>query len=713
LPGAVGGGGGGGGASVVDLITGERNDGGKGGHGGLGGLPGASGLGGEGGGGGGGIQLLVRGLLNMAPGAAVLAVGGNGGAGQAGGAGGAGTAGTAGEIVPGSSFAGSGGNGGTGGNGGNGGAGGHGTGGTGGVVQIAASGFTFNGYTDVSGGRGGDGATESAHGASYFKAFSGSGVNYNSPTYFGIGATGSNPYRSFSTAFTFDGQPIGQVPNLPSVLGGAAPYGLLTGETAAPGVTPLTVAEGVKLFAELAAPPVPGHKRVGAVTRVDAEWIGLGFGVAGFDSSNRQQVILFSAFSDVAQPALMVKDPAHQAFLGDYIPAGPLALRQGNGYLNDPTITPGAVAPTDLTTLTARSTFAMYASGTQNVTAAFTPYSAPRLFTGTPTPAGNFGAPGASAVFLEDRGLLSLRVTPRSGDTGATGTIASSRETTGNFESPVLVFARAGGDNRLRAQVQGIGNDGTATFGTVEIRSLQATAGGSGAPGPLATQATETFSQVGVGQTWDTASYALQTKGLALGTTQRVAEIVFKPDYDDTTRTITAPVDAMIFGPTPRLQGVGTNGNSFTFASIQAGTAVTSRFSLQNADTVSSLGFLWELAVRAQPELIRLTVLGYELVDPSGVFSLNGLGNAPIPFTLDGNQTAPIDLRFSPMAAGQYTGTLRLLTDMNAPLGQAGDIFAVNLFAAAVDEPPALLLLLGGGLALLLRHRRRDSRSAH
>lgn len=701
LPGGHGGAGGGGGASPPFLFTNLRGAGGGGGNGGIAGEGGAAGLGGQGGGGGGGIQIVVRGHLNVAANAGFNA---SGGMGLTGGAGGQGLAGGAG--FPGAnSSGGNGGNGGNGGTGGNGGNGGAGAGGTGGVVQVAASSLSFNGSISTRGGFSGD-FNRSAEGESYIHAYSGASASLSTPFYFGARAAGSNPYRSFVDMTLSDGTPAGLSPNMPSIVGGAAPYGLLAGETAASGAPPLTVAEGVKLFAELAAPPVPGRLRVGAVTRVSAEWIGLGFGIPGYDRNNTQEVLLFSAFGrDVAQPALRAVDPAHDVPLGTYYPVAPVALQHGKGWRNDPSTTPSAVAPTDLAALPAYATFAMYVSGAPQVTAAFTPYTAQRSFTGMPTPAGNFGAPGTSTIFLEDNGLLRLGVTPRSGDSGATGTVTSTRETTGNFDNPVLVYARAGGDNRIRAQVHGIGNDGTATSGQVAIRTLQRPEGVVLQPGPLFTQATETFSQVGVGQTWDTASYALQTKGLALGTRQRVAEIDFTPDYDDTTRTITAPVDAMVFGPTPRLQGAGTSGNSFTFATIQAGTAVTSRFSLQNADVLSSGGFLWELVIRAQPELIRLTVLGYELVDTAGVFTVNGLGNAPLPFALDGNQTAPVDIRFSPTSAGSYTATLRFLTDMNAPLGQAGDYYTVSLFATAVDEPPALLLLLGGGLALWLRRR--------
>jgi hypothetical protein len=365
-----------------------------------------------------------------------------------------------------------------------------------------------------------------------------------------------------------------------------------------------------------------------------------------------------------------------------------------------------------LAVLPARSTFAMYASGTQNITAAFSPYGYARYFSGTPTPSGNFAMPGPSTVFLVDKGLLYLGVNARSNDTGQGQGFITDKETTGNFEGTVIVNLRAGGNNVVTASVQGTGNADTATSGNAVVRTRQRPGGVVTEPGPLYTQATARYEQVGVGQDWGMATQAINTAGLAIGTTQRVAEVDFTPEYDETARTVTAQVDARIFGPSPRLQGAGTSGNSFSFADIQAGTAVISRFNLQNADVLSSINSLWRNAIRQSPELIRLTILGYELIDPDGVFSLSSLGNFPLPFTLDGNQLAPIDIRFSPRAEGHYSATLRLLTDLNAPLGLAGDYFAVSLFAVAVDEPPPVILLLGGWVVLLIGRKGRSARRA-
>jgi hypothetical protein len=158
-----------------------------------------------------------------------------------------------------------------------------------------------------------------------------------------------------------------------------------------------------------------------------------------------------------------------------------------------------------------------------------------------------------------------------------------------------------------------------------------------------------------------------------------------------------------MFGPSPRLQANGTSGNSFTLAAMQAGTAVISRFSLQKANVFSALGAVRANAINADPELIRSTILGVELIDTAGVFSINGIGNVPMPFSLDGDQRAAVHIRFGATAVGNYSATLRFLTDMNALLGQAGDYYAVSLFATVVDEPPALLLLLGGGVAVRVR----------
>jgi hypothetical protein len=70
-------------------------------------------------------------------------------------------------------------------------------------------------------------------------------------------------------------------------------------------------------------------------------------------ADNNQQVLLYSAFGDaLSSPALMSVDPTHTT-LFDVVPTGPVRLRAGSGYLNDPSLTPGATTPTDMAALPA------------------------------------------------------------------------------------------------------------------------------------------------------------------------------------------------------------------------------------------------------------------------------------------------------------------------------------------------------------------------
>ncbi len=696
LPGGFGGGGGGGGASAVG-IGGGSTSGGNGGAGGAGGLGGAGGAGGVGGGGGGGLQLLVRGNLNFS--GTALATGGNGEAGKAGGAGLLGQAGQPGTAGGGAS-GGFGGAGGNGGNGGQGGAGGFGAGGTGGVIQIAASNLTFGGSVNTQGGLAGDGVTRSAGGASYFHAFSGTGTSLNFPTYFGVRAAGANPYRSYEVVSSFGSPPSGQFANVPAVEGGAAPYGLLAGQNLG------QVAPAVTAFSSNNAPAAaPGHLRVGVVARVNSSFMANQFGMTAF-SNNDQDLMIFSAIRDVRNPGLMSIDTQHNPIF-DYIPSGPVRLRAGSGYLNDPTITPNAVAPTDIATLNRGSNFVMYASGSQKVTAAFSPYGTAREFSSTPQ-VGVLGSPGAGAVFLEDRGLAFLGIQVATSGSPIISGFNQEIEVSGEYgpegrNTSTMVNLRAGQTANLSTTVEGTGNTDTLVTGTLRLRTLEPQLSLS-EPGPLYTQVAQSFNQVAVGQQWTSDNTQIVTSGLKIGTTPRVAEAIFSPNYDDNARNIVLPVSARIFGPSPQLNGQGISDKTLTISTTDLGSSNLVTFNLQNVDELSSISRFWSDAIRRSPDLIRLTVLGFDLIDPANVFSVNGLGTSP--FILDANASRAIDVGFNPTEAGTYQATLRLRTDMYAPVGQQGDYFSINLVATAVPEPTSILLLSVSS-AFLLRHMRR------
>lgn len=692
LPGAAGGGGGGGGS--FSTLAGAILAGSRGGDGGIAGLNGWGGQGGTGGGGGGGIQILVRGQLTVASGTVMTATGGNGLAGELGSSigteGGAGYAGT-----PGSSSAGGGGRGGNGGNGGRGGDGGMGVGGTGGTIQIVASNLTYAGTTSTRGGLAGDFITRSADGATYLHGYSGASANLSSSSYFGVRAAGANPYRSHASTFTLGGAPTDLSPNVPFIEGGAAPYGVLAEDGG--------VGRDVKAFTDLYGSS--GRKRLGAVTRVGANFIAASTNNAAMTNDN-QELILFTAFENgVAQPGLSAIDPSHTSSL-DYIPSSPVRLRAGSGYLNDPTITPGAVAAGNMDTLPAYKTFAMYASGTQVVSASTQLYGNTRTFTGTPTPTVFAGVsiPGESTVFLEDRGLASIGFTARLSSGNSRAGFEQEIQTSGEYNDPGLsvINLRAGDTANLNGSVYGTGNAGTYVNGNVRIRTLKPQLSIT-EPGPLFTQVITSYNHVNVDESWNSSQAQIVTNGLAVGTTNRVGEVIFNPNYDDTIRTITFPVSSRIFGPSPKLLGTGTDGRTFTVPENLSGGPTVASFSLQNADVLSSIDNNWSSAIRFNPSLIRLSVLGYELVDPNGVFTIT---NLPTTFALNGNQSQLINLAFNPTAAGTYTATLRLLTDMNAPVGQAGDTFAITLSATtSVPEPATLSLVIGfAGLAMRRRH---------
>jgi hypothetical protein len=693
IAGGWGGAGGGGGASGQNN-TGGRDTGNSGGDGGTPGAPGVGGTGGNGGAGGGGIQLLVRGKLTMS--GAMSARGADGTAGAAGGIGAAGGAGQLGGTTNILDIRGNGGNGAAGGRGGNGGKGGDGLGGSGGVVQIVASSLAYTGSTDVLGGANGNGISRAANGATYFHAYSGPSASLSTSAYFGALAAGANPYRSYTGLTPITGGPVGLTPNVPTIEGGAAPYGMLVG----PNIN--LVAPAIASFAGNNAPaPKPGHARVGAVARVNASFLANQFGMPGLTNDN-QDMLIFSAIGGTLQkPAMMAVDPAHEGLLG-VVPSGPVPLRAGNGYLNDPTLTPGAVAPTDMPTLPAASNFVMYASGTLRVTAAFSPYGFPRYFTNTPQ-VGVLGSPGASAVFLEDRGMAFVGFNAKSNTDNSRAGYEQEIQESGEYADPnvsTTVNLRAGDTGTVSASVYGSGNSGTLVYGDVRIRTRKPQPA-SAEPGPLFTQIATSYSQIPVYQSWETNSAQIVSTGLAVGTTNRVGEVIFNPDYDDTTRTIVFPVSGRIFGPTPRLGGSGVTGNTFTFDTIDPSATASASFDLQNADVLSSIGPVWRNAIRNSPQLISLTVLGYELIDPSGVFTVSNIGRAP--FTLNGDQLRAINVGFDPTGVGTYSATLRLLTDLNAPAGQPGDYFTINLSAAAVPEPTSLIVLGGVGIAMLRR----------
>ncbi|MBL9161663.1 MAG: hypothetical protein JNL18_02855 [Planctomycetaceae bacterium] len=672
LPGGGGGGGGGGGASSDQF--GPRSSGGTGGLGGIGGLGGQAGAGGVGGGGGGGIQLLVRGTLNY--GGLTTAVGGNGSLGQAGGLGAAGTAGAAGQST--GNLGGNGGAGGAGGAGGQGGVGGNGMGGSGGVIQIVSSNLAYTGSTTTTGGLAGDGVTRSANGATYIHAYSGPSAGLSNSAYFGARAAGDNPYRSHSGTSTVGGAPVGKFANVPAIVGGAAPYGMLVGAPFG------SVASGVQAFGGGAAPPpAPGHMRVGAVTRVNASWLAAQYGMSAFNGNN-QELLLYSAFGgDLKNPALMSVDQSHSPLFGDVIPSGPVRLRAGNGYLNDPTLTSGAVAPTDMANLPNLSTFAMYASGTQNVTASFSPYGTPRTFSGTPT-VGTLGSPGASTVFLEDNGFLYLGILGSSATTGrGTGAIVE-EDASGEYGVGLAAFdVRAGGNASVHGYAQGIGNAGTQTSGEMKLRTLQPPPINLGEPGPLYVQSSQSFSQIDVGEEWNSAAVPLYTKNLPLGTRQRVADVIYAPDYDDNVRSISIPIDANIFGPSPQLAGAGTSGMEYIAPGAQVGSTSLGTFSLTNADILSPINSIWRSSIQQSPQLIRLSVLSMQLDDPSGAFSVSGL---PSSFVLNGNQSQSINVGFHPTTPGMHEAHLTLLTDVNAEVGQAGDTLTITLRAIGLME---------------------------
>ncbi len=670
LPGGGGGGGGGGGASSDQF--GPRSSGGTGGLGGIGGLGGQAGAGGLGGGGGGGIQLLVRGALNY--GGSITAVGGNGSSGQAGGLGAAGTAGAGGQST--GSLGGNGGAGGAGGAGGQGGVGGNGRGGSGGVIQIVSSNLTYTGSTATTGGLAGDGVTRSANGATYIHAYSGTGAGLSTSAYFGARAAGDNPYRSHSGTSTIGGPPVDKFANVPAIVGGAAPYGMLVGAPFG------NVALGVQGFGGGVAPsPEPGHMRVGAVTRVSASWLAAQYGMGAFNSNN-QELLLYSAFGgDLKNPALMSVDQSHSPLFGDFIPSGPVRLRAGNGYLNDPTLTSGAVAPTDMANLPNLSTFAMYASGTQNVTASFSPYGTPRTFNGTPT-VGTLGSPGASTVFLEDNGFLLVGLTGSSATTGRGAGVNVEEDTSGEYGVGLAVFdVRAGGNASVHGYAQGFGNAGTKTSGDMKLRTLQPPAINLGEPGPLYVQLSQSFSQVGVGEEWNSTAVPLYTKNLPIGTRQRVADVIYAPDYDDNVRAISVPIEANIFGPSPKLTGAGTSGMEYIAPGAQVGSTSQGTFSLTNADILSPINSIWRSAILQSPQLIRLSVLSMQLDDPTGAFSVSGL---PSSFVLNGNQSQAINVGFHPTTPGVHEAHLTLLTDVNADVGQAGDTLTITLRATSL-----------------------------
>lgn len=670
LPGGGGGGGGGGGASSDQF--GPRSSGGTGGLGGIGGLGGQAGAGGLGGGGGGGIQLLVRGTLNY--GGSITATGGNGSAGQTGGLGAAGTSGAGGQST--GNLGGNGGAGGGGGAGGQGGVGGNGRGGGGGVIQIVSSNLAYSGSTTTTGGLAGDGVTRSASGATYIHAYSGTGAGLSTSAYFGARAAGANPYRSHSGTVSFGSAPADQFANVPAIVGGAAPYGMLVNAPFG------NVASGVQGFGGGAAPPPePGHVRVGAVTRVNASWLAAQYGMGAFNSNN-QELLLYSAFGgDLKNPALMSVDQSHSPIFGDFIPSGPVRLRAGNGYLNDPALTPGATAPTDMANLPSFSTFAMYASGTQNVTASFSPYGTPRTFSGTPT-VGTLGSPGASTVFLEDNGFLLVGLTGISETTGRGSGVNVEEDTSGEYGVGLGVFdVRAGGAASVYGRALGFGNTGTQTSGDMKLRTLQPPAINLGEPGPLYVQSTQSFSQVGVGEEWNSAPVPLYTKNLPLGTRQRVADVIFSPDYDDNVRAISVPIEANIFGPSPQLTGAGTSGMEFVAPGTQVGSTSQGMFSLVNADVLSPINSIWRSSIQQSPQLIRLSVLSMQLDDPTGAFSVTG---APSSFVLNGNQSQAINVGFHPTTPGAHEAHLTLLTDVNAEVGQAGDTLMITLRATGL-----------------------------
>jgi hypothetical protein len=561
-------------------------------------------------------------------------------------------------------FGGKGGNGGTGGNGGHGGSG---AGGAGGSIQMISSIYEQSlifGSFNTSGGSGGvSGAV--------LRNSMGSTPFYPAQTQVAdFFAAGNNPYRSYKAVAANPNQPAnGFTPNLPNVEGGAAPYGRLLNAS-----NPALLDTTYSSSAMQGAP----SDAIGVVTRAKpSKLLGANNDFPAYDLLTYSLRPGAPGFGPVAaSPSLVAVNPADTT----YRPTSPIRLKTA-GYLNDPTFTPGATGPVNITGMISGQTFATLIDRGKlyETTAGFTPYGKERLFFGAPT----YDAGGAAVepIYLYDRGLLKVGVDVNAGSAPTQSYLSGGIEEN-TLINPVAtpLILRRGAPLAVTTKASNIGNFLTTTSGVVQ----------GNAPG-VSLEPTSFSIQNGFVTSSSDHTFNIDTRQTAAGTqVQRVLSAQVIPHYDDQLDPV-ADIEVYAQLYSPKWQTVATVPGGTMISSVGGDPNNQPTLPFSGIAVGQNSGALLQVMNNGDSDantaidstLSRMTVLDVSITGPdAAAFSLPNLSS--LGPTYDPGSFQFMSIGFSPSHAGTNTATLRITTDINAAYGTPGDVFVIPLSGLVV-----------------------------
>ena len=662
-------GGGGGATNGGENGSAPGSSGGAGGYGGLGGYGGNGGTGGNGGAGGGGVEILVRGSLYQAGQMNASGASGTAGSPAVGPAigtgspfGSPGEAGAAADpaVNEGSFTPLYGGTGGPGGNGGKGGAGGvGGQGGAGGIggggsVELSAANFTQVATASyVLNGAGGG-------------VMARNGFNSSSPAD-GVDdyAAGPNLYRSYyvpqSTGpilFPVLQIPAANTPNLTSLVGGPAAYGILARSTGAPYLT--------------------GEIALGLTTHPSNTAIVIDRRAADGTNFRHDNYVGYDMISIVNVAGRNLSSPEFAAVTaGDNNQTSGVAVPLiTTGYLNDPNFTPGATGPASLGLLGDSQTYATLVEATSGgsakaytITASYAPYVNQRTYTGTIVDGQTFDLP--------DTGLARIVRT-------SNATPIATLDFVNTTVSSNVTYVRAGVRHTENITVDNPGSNISLLSGQIAVTG----------------NSTATFTNLA--STSPAVSALLQDVTLQRGETKATAVTV-------TTDAGTANLNLSTVGVGPSFNVTatgadGTSGTTLYLGQVVVGGSSEGEAIVRNLD----LNDLLKDVPVAYQSLANMNVLADTLTG-DGNFTLEN--DAITTYTPGG--AVGLYVRFSPDRTGPFSADVAFQTDVDAPLGQAGDIYHLTLTGTGIIPEPAscvTLLLFAGGSLLRRRTRAASAR---
>jgi hypothetical protein len=541
---------------------------------------------------------------------------------------------------------GKGGDGGTGGKGGNGGSGGNGVSGSGGNIQIVAGdyqqmpGATFN----TAGGPGAPAGLVQIH------AFN--NVSQNAP--FGAFAYGANPYRSYSNGslalIPLPGADPSFTPYIP-VLGGAATSGLLSSFTAS---SPI---------ATVLQPPAGA---IGAAVRLPTSSYFSNF--PGYD------LILITPLKPgvpVRAPRLSLinaTDAANAGAVigsGGWVPNGPQPLLYETGDASNPVYAPGAAGPYGGDLEYDRGFATLVEKGKAfNITLQSTIYGLPRTFSYAPFVANpaNPNHYNGSSFYIYDRGLMETTITSSNGFNADQDLIVSSAEGGENRSASVLL--RRGGTAQFRFLSKNMGNGWSDASGSYRVTYYN----------QMGTKITEDQNYSSIPREGAAIDRVVSsfTGGMGASPNAEIATLTLTPNYDFATpRPSQFTLTGSLVGPLPDFSGLDPSGGlSFSTDTVQN---VSRTIELKNLAAL--LPSDWVSIITAHPELTQLMILNVTVTGPNA----SAFRRVDFPSILQRGESGNFLVDFRPPGAGNYSATLRIVTDHNANPGQPGTVFEIPL----------------------------------